>query len=172
LGSREAAGRIANDAISLLPSQTNLLGDNMDDDIVTNGFAASNGPRLSFALRNNADWSQSFWSRGVDLSGAALRMELRPDGGGPVIFELSTSNNRLQITDPASGRFSINVPAADMASIPAGLYQADVLLFDYIGNIRTVFVCSAAVEAGQTVPQQDLPKVQIKEQRRTGRHHP
>src|SRR6516165_10807974 len=96
-------------------------------EIVTNAFAASNLPLLSFSLRNNVDWSASFLVRGVDLTNVALRMMLQPVDGDVIVLDASTQDGRIVFTDPPNGKFTLVVNATDMAGVPAGTYRGDLL---------------------------------------------
>jgi hypothetical protein len=100
--------------------------------------------KLSFKLRNNADWRQPFMLPTTDLRAAGLHTRLGT-------LDLSTSNGRIVIDDPTVGAFSFVVPAADLSGVQPGRYRVDPLMFQP-GKVKTVFTGSIDVVAGDTMP--------------------
>jgi hypothetical protein len=63
----------------------------------------------------------------VNLTGYAAKMQLRRSYSTPVVFELSSSNNRIFLGG-AAGTIDLDITAEDAASIPAGNYLYDLEL--------------------------------------------
>lgn len=80
---------------------------------------------------NNADWNQAFTvtSGGspVNLTGKTLRMAVRASASGPDLLVATTLDGTLTVTDGPAGKFSMAVPYADTAGVPAGNHYWDLL---------------------------------------------
>lgn len=76
----------------------------------------------TLVLRTNADmdqpmirWQDEAGTTPLDLTGYSLRMVAR-DADDNELFEASTANSRVVVTDAADGAFSIRVPASVLAA--------------------------------------------------------
>lgn len=63
----------------------------------------------------------------VNLTGYTAKMQLRRSYSTPVVFELSSSNNRIFLGG-AAGTIALDITAADTALIPAANYLYDLEL--------------------------------------------
>lgn len=144
--------------------------DDDDDDLID---------KVSLTVRNNRDWTQPFVAQDFnpntnqhsihDLTGAQLRMQIKsitwpalkvPGTYQPPIIattptlNLETANGFIVVASlPASGQFVIVVPGVTMwASVPAGSYVGDMLVFGPDGSVKTLFTLELEVEQGDTVP--------------------
>jgi hypothetical protein len=116
---------------------------------------------IDLCLRNNADWRQPFKLNSYDaatnttiaynLTGANLRMQWKA-AGGAVVFELSTENGRIIVNDPPNGLFTMAAAAADLWSVPAASYYADMLVINADTTIDTAFTAHIGVVQGDTTP--------------------
>jgi hypothetical protein len=61
----------------------------------------------------------------VDITGFTAKMQVRKNVGTPVIIELSTTNNRIQLDGP-NGFIYLKIDAADTAGLPPGMYRYDL----------------------------------------------
>lgn len=92
---------------------------------------------VDFRVDNNADWRDAFQvlddlDQPESLVNTALEMEVR-DVDGTRVFELTTANGYLKITDAETGRFEIDVPKAKVMDVdgpatvlPVGTYYYDL----------------------------------------------
>jgi hypothetical protein len=121
-------------------------------------------PQLFRERQNNADWTEAFVitdydaSTNVrtphDLTGAELKMLIKPAAGsaGPTLLLSSSSGGLVTIgSGAAQGDFTINVPAAQMWTLTADTYSADMLLFQN-GTTKLVFTLTLEIAAGDTPP--------------------
>lgn len=86
---------------------------------------------LNLEAVNNADWVQPLAATDADggtlnLASAAIYMDLE-DSSGNDLLALAVGSG-ITITDPALGYFQIDVDAAQMAGVPAGIYPYDLLI--------------------------------------------
>jgi hypothetical protein len=122
---------------------------------------------IDLSLRNNADWRQPFklnsydagasTTTAYDLTGATLRMQWKQNGS--VVFELSTINGRIVVYDASNGMFVTAALAADLWSVPAACYEADLLVINADKSVITAFTSHIGVVQGDTTP--TLPTQQL-----------
>jgi hypothetical protein len=89
--------------------------------------------RINFQSANNEDLRHAFAltdsaGTAVNLTGAALRMDLVEIAGGGSAVAASTGNGRIAVVSGPGGQFEIVLPAALMRTLPAGVYRHDLLL--------------------------------------------
>jgi hypothetical protein len=70
----------------------------------------------------------------INLTGAAIKMELREDIDAPATFTLSTTDNTIVITNAAQGTFTIPPILVD---IPFGKYLYDIQITFANGVVKT-----------------------------------
>lgn len=70
----------------------------------------------------------------VNLTSAAIKMELREDIDAPAVFTLSTTDSTIVITNPAQGTFTIPPILVD---IPFGKYLYDIQITFANGVVKT-----------------------------------
>ncbi len=63
-----------------------------------------------------------------DLTGAAIRMQIRNRRGGTVLVSATTSNGGIVVTDPPNGKFVLTITdeATDQLSVKKGKYDLEV----------------------------------------------
>lgn len=82
----------------------------------------------------NADWPREALTlldgdQPLDLTGAALRMQLRTDPSSATAYvDVTSPDHGITVLDAAAGTISIWVPASQMALIPPGAYRRELLL--------------------------------------------
>jgi hypothetical protein len=118
--------------------------------------------RLEFCIRNNADWRQpfkanhydpnSFASTPYNLTGATLRMQWRDPVSQAVVFELSTVNGRIMVTDLVNGAFVTAAVAADLFALIPGTYESDMIIINPDATVVTAFIAIVNLTQGDTVP--------------------
>lgn len=118
--------------------------------------------RLEFDIRNNADWRQpfkanhydpnSFASTPYNLTGATLRMQWRDPTTQAVIFELSTVNGRIVVTDLVNGAFTTAALAKDLYALTPGCYESDMIIINADTTVVTAFIADINLTQGDTQP--------------------
>jgi len=94
-------------------------------------------------LQKGDDFSRQFVCKDAagavnDLTGCALKMQIRDTETGSVLLELSTENGKIDLT-PESGLFVIKFAAADTASETWDSAVYDCQLTDSASEITTLF---------------------------------
>ena len=59
----------------------------------------------------------------LNISGASLAMEIRKAPGTPILYEWSTDDSTIALTDPANGKLTVNPRIIDL---PSGVYPFDL----------------------------------------------
>lgn len=74
---------------------------------------------LDLTIYQGATYNKPFqWKTGtplvpVDITGCTARMQIRKSVSSPdVLFELTTENDRIVITDAVNGKYEIRIPAS------------------------------------------------------------
>jgi hypothetical protein len=120
-------------------------------------------PTYQFEQSNNADWIQQITLNSYnpntnqripfDLEGVEVKMELVGLSSGDPSLLLSTGNSMLLVPSSGDlGELIIQVPAAEMWTLPAGDYNGDCLLFMPNGSIINAFTVQLTINAGYTAP--------------------
>lgn len=94
-------------------------------------------------IQKGDDFSRQFVCKDAagavnDLTGCALKMQIRDADSGTVLLELSTENEKIDLT-PESGLFVIKFAAADTASAAWERAIYDCQLTDSANEITTLF---------------------------------
>jgi hypothetical protein len=91
---------------------------------------------LDLTIYQGSTYKKAFqWKTGkppqpVDLTGCTARMQIRKKvTDSVVLFELTTQNNRIVITDPTEGKFEIRLTAVEAASLTfkTGVYDFEIV---------------------------------------------
>lgn len=120
-------------------------------------------PIYEFQRPNNEDWVQQFnlnnYNQATNtrspfnLSGVEIKIELVGSSSGEPSMLLSTVNTYIAVPSSGDlGEFIIQVPAAIMWTLPAGIYNGDCLLFLPNGSIINAFGIQITITAGFTAP--------------------
>ena len=108
--------------------------------------------RVNFQISCTEDLRQGFQltdksGAPVDLTGAALRMGIEV-ASAPTAFEVSTGNGRIVLDAASSGRFSIAIPAADIATLGQGVHAHDLLVTFATGHVHRVWQGALTLDRG------------------------
>jgi hypothetical protein len=109
--------------------------------------------RVNFQAATNEDLRQAFVLQdaagaAIDLTGASLRMALQ-GASGAIALEAGLADGRIAILDAANGRFEVAVLAADLQTLPPGVYRHDLLLAQ-AGVVRRVWSGVLTLSQGVT----------------------
>lgn len=69
----------------------------------------------------------------VNLTGYTAKMKIKRSTKSETIYELNTTNNRIQLGG-TSGNITLTLTAAETASVPFGRYIYDLILTDSLGK--------------------------------------
>lgn len=89
----------------------------------------------------------------VDLTGSSFRAQLRTSEHTlNVSLECSTTNGRLVVDEPASGRVSWNVPPEILRTLEPGVYVYD-MVWTNAGGVEDTFIAgTVTIKRGITRP--------------------
>jgi hypothetical protein len=110
--------------------------------------------KIDFTASTNADLRQAFAARDandapINLNGAELKMDIE-DASNNDVLEISSSNGRINITDATAGEFELIIPAADMGTLSAGVYNHDLILTLANNHIHRIWKGTLDLHRGVT----------------------
>lgn len=108
--------------------------------------------RVDFEIADNEDFRYAFQLQdtegaALDLATATFKMDVR-SADDAILLTLTTANGRV-LVDTADNRIDLTVPAATIATLPAGVHLHDMLMVD-AGAITRIWTGAITVVEGVT----------------------
>ncbi len=92
-------------------------------------------------------WKTGTPALAINLTGCTARMQIRKSVNDSTILDnLTTENNRLEITEPLNGKFKITIPASASTAyaFTSAVYDLEIIFTD--GSvIRVIEGCLSAI---------------------------
>lgn len=116
-------------------------------------------PEVDFVIERGGTFQQTLelisktTKEPIDITDCSLVMKIRthPDSISEVLFEISTDNDRISITDALLGKAEINVIAADTAALEFDHGYHDLLLIFPDAGLTTKKLYRGCVKVRDTV---------------------